>query len=54
MNRVYIAVVGFCYGSIVPGEGISYTELEFTEAVHGVFAARDGRPADYSRPARSR
>ena len=28
----YIAVVGFRYGSIVPGTAISYTELEFAEA----------------------
>src|SRR5262249_41929868 len=28
----YIAVVGFRYGSLVPGETVSYTELEFTEA----------------------
>src|SRR5215472_4138863 len=30
--EVYLAVVGFRYGSIVPGEAVSYTELEFTEA----------------------
>jgi hypothetical protein len=29
---IYIAVVGFRYGSLVPGETVSYTELEFTEA----------------------
>jgi hypothetical protein len=27
--EIYIAVVGFQYGSVVPGEGLSYTELEF-------------------------
>ena len=30
--EIYVAVVGFRYGSIVPGETISYTELEFEEA----------------------
>src|SRR5215472_15879190 len=30
--EVYLAVVAFRYGSVVPGEAISYTELEFTEA----------------------
>jgi tetratricopeptide (TPR) repeat protein len=30
--EVYLAVVGFRYGSVVPGEAISYTELEFAEA----------------------
>ncbi len=29
---VYIGVVGFRYGSIVPGTAVSYTELEFAEA----------------------
>jgi tetratricopeptide (TPR) repeat protein len=31
-SDIYIAVVGFRYGSLVPGETVSYTELEFTEA----------------------
>jgi hypothetical protein len=30
--EIYVAVVGFRYGSIVPGEAVSYTELEFREA----------------------
>ena len=30
--EIYAAVVGFRYGSLVPGESISYTELEFVEA----------------------
>jgi hypothetical protein len=30
--EIYVAVVGFCYGSIVPGAAVAYTELEFMEA----------------------
>jgi tetratricopeptide (TPR) repeat protein len=30
--EIYVAVIGSRYGSIVPGEAISYTELEFNEA----------------------
>ena len=30
--EIYVAVVGFRYGSMVPGEAVSYTELEFETA----------------------
>jgi len=36
--EIYLAVVGFRYGSLVPGKGVSYTELEFLEATNA------GRP----------
>jgi hypothetical protein len=34
--EIYLAVVGFRYGSLVPGESVSYTELEFIEATVAV------------------
>jgi lysophospholipid acyltransferase (LPLAT)-like uncharacterized protein len=30
--EIYVAVVGFNYGSMVPGEAVSYTEMEFQAA----------------------
>jgi Tfp pilus assembly protein PilF len=30
--EIYVAVIGFRYGSLVPGEAVSYTEMEFDEA----------------------
>ncbi len=30
--EIYVGVVGFRYGSMVPGEAVSYTEMEFDEA----------------------
>jgi tetratricopeptide (TPR) repeat protein len=30
--EIYVAVIGFRYGMMVPGEAVSYTELEFDEA----------------------
>src|SRR5262249_59981756 len=33
-SDIYLAVVGFRYGSLVPGEMVSYTELEFIEATN--------------------
>lgn len=32
--EIYIAIVGFRYGSIVPCKAISYTEMEFLEATY--------------------
>src|SRR6266567_2677292 len=31
-SEVFVALIGLCYGSIVPGSEISYTEMEFQEA----------------------
>jgi hypothetical protein len=31
-SEIYVAVVGFQYGSLVPGENVSFTELEFRAA----------------------
>ena len=47
--EIYMAMVGFRYGSLVPGEAISYTEMEFRPprgglAPAGVFAGGE-RPA---------
>jgi hypothetical protein len=33
-SDIYLAVAGFRYGSLVPREKVSYTELEFTEATN--------------------
>jgi predicted ATPase/DNA-binding CsgD family transcriptional regulator len=30
--EIYVAVVGFCHGSVVPGKAVSHTELEFEES----------------------
>ena len=30
--EIYVAVIGFRYGIAVPGNAVSYTELEFNEA----------------------
>jgi tetratricopeptide (TPR) repeat protein len=30
--EIYVAVIGFRYGTMAPGEAVSYTELEFDEA----------------------
>jgi Domain of unknown function (DUF4062) len=45
--EVFVAVVGFRYGSLVPEQAISYTELEFEEATAAglprlVFLLEDG------------
>ncbi len=59
--EIYVAVIGFRYGTLVPGEDISYTELEFEEAgVAGmprlVFLLEEAAspPADLGNPDRRR
>ena len=37
--EIYVAVIGFQYGSLVPGEDVSYTELEFRGGESGRAAA---------------
>jgi tetratricopeptide (TPR) repeat protein len=50
---IYAAVVGWRYGSLVPTETVSYTELEFTQHAAAVAARRLADPTAQARAHRS-